>query len=431
MGKNKISSARSRLFSPWKLADTNSKSHHNHNFEIYAKNGDFESSIMDEDMQRAILQIEKEQLDRIEQNREEENMTNSSFLSEAPNLGLHSSNQNCLLLLSENILPQLSMEDQAMYNVFFDPEQVQPLLTLQEEVAEKEKPTAGSEPSLCSSDPQVRQVYTRIGEYLSRYQSGKLPKAFKIIPSLPNWDNILLLTKPHLWTPHAIYEATKIFTTTVKATQTKQFFQLVLLHSLRNNLIKNNQTRLDMPLYLALQKALKKAPALFLKGLLIPLCESKSCTVLEASVIARVIVQSQFPVLQSATALLKLSELSFTLPIGILVLVFLEKKQALPYRVIDTLIVKYFANQQTVGRDMVLPQVWFQALYTFIKSYGLELVPTQKRKLLDLIQSIQQHDMSKYIEKAIKINDMDEFDTEEDSDESSLNEDDCDIMMDE
>lgn len=42
MGKNKISSARSRLFSPWKLADTNSKSHHNHHFELYAKNGDFE-----------------------------------------------------------------------------------------------------------------------------------------------------------------------------------------------------------------------------------------------------------------------------------------------------------------------------------------------------------------------------------------------------
>lgn len=71
-------------------------------------------------------------------------MHNSSLLSEAPNLGLHSSNQNCLLLLSENILPQLSMEDQAMHNVFFDPEQVQPLLTLQEEVAEKEKPPAGN-----------------------------------------------------------------------------------------------------------------------------------------------------------------------------------------------------------------------------------------------------------------------------------------------
>lgn len=124
-----------------------------------------------------------------------------------------------------------------------------------------------------------------------------------------------------------------------------------------------------MPLYLSLQKSLKKAPALFLKGLLIPLCESKVCTVLEASVLARVIVQSQFPVLQSATALLKLSELPFTLPIGILILVFLEKKQALPYRVVDTLVLKYFSQKQELGSSMVMPHVWFQALYTFVKRY--------------------------------------------------------------
>lgn len=203
-----------------------------------------------------------------------------------------------------------------------------------------------------------------------------------------------------------------------------------------------------MPLYLSLQKSLKKAPALFLKGLLLPLCESKACTVLEASVLARVIVQSQFPVLQSATALLKLSELPFTLPIGILVLVFLEKKQALPYRVVDTLVLKYFSQKQELGSSMMMPHVWFQALYTFVKryiyklakkkkkshffyfcSYGMELVPTQKMKLLDLIQNIQQHEMSKLIEKAITINETDDFDTEE-SDES-LSDDNYDTMMDE
>ncbi|GAA5802309.1 hypothetical protein HPULCUR_007773 [Helicostylum pulchrum] len=425
MGKSKISSARSRLFSPWQLSDTNTKNSYNHQFDLYGKNGDFEASIMDQGMTRAILQIEKEQLDRMERNRDEENTPDRSALSTAQNLGT----QDCLLLLSENILPQLSLEDQAMHSIFFDPTQVQPLITLQQVVAEKELPSPGSEPSLCSSDSQVRQVYTRIGEYLARYQSGKLPKAFKIIPSLPNWDDILLLTKPHLWSPYATLEATKVFTTTVKATQTKQFFQLVLLHNLRLNLTKNNQTRLDMPLYLSLQKSLKKAPALFLKGLLIPLCESKVCTVLEASVLARVIVQSQFPVLQSATALLKLSELPFTLPIGILILVFLEKKQALPYRVVDTLVLKYFSQKQELGSSMVMPHVWFQALYTFVKSYGMELVPMQKRKLLDLIQNIQQHEMSKYIEKAITINETDDFETEE-SDES-LSDDNYDTMMDE
>ena len=29
---------------------------------------------------------------------------------------------------------------------------------------------------------------------MSRYKSGKLPKAFKIIPTLANWEEILYLT---------------------------------------------------------------------------------------------------------------------------------------------------------------------------------------------------------------------------------------------
>lgn len=77
------------------------------------------------------------------------------------------------------------------------------------------------------------------------------------------------------------------------------------------------------------------------------------------------------------------------------------------------------------------------SIYNFAKigflnyffSYGMELVPMQKRKLLDLIQNIQQHEMSKYIEKAITINETDDFETEE-SDES-LSDDNYDTMMDE
>lgn len=60
-------------------------------------------------------------------------------MSTAQNLGT----QDCLLLLSENILPQLSLEDQAMHSIFFDPTQVQPLITLQQVVAEKELPSPG------------------------------------------------------------------------------------------------------------------------------------------------------------------------------------------------------------------------------------------------------------------------------------------------
>ena len=60
-------------------------------------------------------------------------------------------------------------------------------------------------------DPKVVAVYTDIGKVLSRYTAGKLPKAFKVIPSLTEWEEILYLTRPDKWTPQAMFAATKIF----------------------------------------------------------------------------------------------------------------------------------------------------------------------------------------------------------------------------
>ena len=44
---------------------------------------------------------------------------------------------------------------------------------------------------------------------LSKYRSGKLPKAFKIIPALSNWEHILYITEPETWTAAAMYQATR------------------------------------------------------------------------------------------------------------------------------------------------------------------------------------------------------------------------------
>lgn len=33
-------------------------------------------------------------------------------------------------------------------------------------------------------NPEVKRVYTAIGKILSSYRSGKIPKAFKIVPNL-------------------------------------------------------------------------------------------------------------------------------------------------------------------------------------------------------------------------------------------------------
>ena len=46
---------------------------------------------------------------------------------------------------------------------------------------------------------------------LARYTAGKLPKAFKILPALANWQDVLWLTRPDEWSPHAVFAATRMF----------------------------------------------------------------------------------------------------------------------------------------------------------------------------------------------------------------------------
>ena len=40
-------------------------------------------------------------------------------------------------------------------------------------------------------DPRVVEVYRGVGQLLRRYTVGRLPKAFKIIPNLRNWEEVL------------------------------------------------------------------------------------------------------------------------------------------------------------------------------------------------------------------------------------------------
>ena len=54
---------------------------------------------------------------------------------------------------------------------------------------------------LCSSEddeeqipegmpPKVVEVYRSVGKIMSRYKAGKVPKAFKIIPNLKQWEEV-------------------------------------------------------------------------------------------------------------------------------------------------------------------------------------------------------------------------------------------------
>ena len=68
---------------------------------------------------------------------------------------------------------------------------------------------------------------------LSRYKSGPLPKTFKIIPTLRDWEEVLYITNPAEWTPQAMYQATRIFTSNLKAKMAQRFFNLILLEKVK------------------------------------------------------------------------------------------------------------------------------------------------------------------------------------------------------
>ena len=66
-------------------------------------------------------------------------------------------------------------------------------------------------------DPKAVEVYQGVGRILHRYSAGKLPKAFKIIPNLRNWEDVLFVTEPEQWSPHSVYQATRLFISNLNA----------------------------------------------------------------------------------------------------------------------------------------------------------------------------------------------------------------------
>ncbi|XP_056462248.1 bystin [Gadus chalcogrammus] len=233
-------------------------------------------------------------------------------------------------------------------------------------------------------DPRVVEVYRGVNKVLSRYRSGKLPKAFKIIPSLSNWEQILYMTEPETWTAAAMYQATRIFSSNLKERMAQRFFNLVLLPRIRDDIAEYK--KLNFHLYCALKKALFK-PGAFFKGILLPLCESGTCTLREAIIVGSILTKCSIPVLHSSAAMLKLAEMEYNGANSIFLRLLLDKKYALPFRVLDAL-VAHFLSFRSEKRE--LPVLWHQSLLTMAQRYKADLASEQKEAVLELLK-VQTH----------------------------------------
>jgi essential nuclear protein 1 len=247
----------------------------------------------------------------------------------------------------------------------------------------------------------------RVGFLLSRYKSGPLPKPFKILPTLPHWQTLLSITHPEKWTPNSVYAATRIFIS-AKPHIAQEFISLVLLDRVRDEIRETK--KLHVHLYNALKKALYK-PACFFKGFLFPLVASGTCTLREAHIVSSVITRVSIPVLHSAAALLRLCDLSAeqtsaslssegTGATNMFIRVFLEKKYALPYKVIDALVFHFLRfrgtdplqtdgdtamGDEAASKAYKLPVIWHQGLLAFAQRYRNDITEDQREALLDLL----------------------------------------------
>ncbi|KAK3109840.1 snoRNA-binding rRNA-processing protein [Teratosphaeriaceae sp. CCFEE 6253] len=253
----------------------------------------------------------------------------------------------------------------------------------------------------------VVEVYTQIATLLSRYKSGPLPKPLKVLPTVPQWEILLSITRPEQWTPNAVYEATKLFTS-ARPALAQAFVQDVLLPRVREDILETK--KLNVHLYKALKKSLYK-PAAFFQGCVFPLVDSGTCTLREATIVASVVARVSIPVLHSATAIYRLCEIADEQmaadvesagACNILLRTLLEKKYALPYQVVDAVVDHFMrlriarpdgdadtrmsgAGGKSGAMDYRLPVLWHQCLLAFAQRYKHELTEDQREGLLDLL----------------------------------------------
>eukprot|EP01063_Lacrimia_lanifica_P041180 TRINITY_DN9546_c0_g2_i1.p2 TRINITY_DN9546_c0_g2~~TRINITY_DN9546_c0_g2_i1.p2 ORF type:complete len:456 (+),score=220.26 TRINITY_DN9546_c0_g2_i1:77-1444(+) len=232
-----------------------------------------------------------------------------------------------------------------------------------EAMSRASRPGGGSSVGGQTFDPRVVKIYKTVGKMLKKYTVGKIPKAFKVLPSLQGWEELLWFTAPHEWSPHALYAATRMFAHTANEKMAQRFYNVILLPYIRSQF--KHMGKLHSHAFAAVRKAMWKIEA-FNKGFLLPLAKEPDLTMKEALVISSVLSKSTMHRNHAMVAIAKISQMPYNGSSSIILRILLDKSYDMPYAVID-LLVKHF--HQFVKDTRELPVLWHQCLLTFVQRY--------------------------------------------------------------
>ncbi|EGD79107.1 hypothetical protein PTSG_09834 [Salpingoeca rosetta] len=241
----------------------------------------------------------------------------------------------------------------------------------------------------------IVQLYRRVGQFLSTYKSGKMLKAVKRMPTQANWEELMYLTQPETWSAASMYQITRIFSSNLNAKKVQRFYNLVLLPRVRDDIAEFD--KLNYHLYRALMRALFKPRAFYL-GIVLPLCQSGDCTLREAVIISSVLAKKSIPPAESAAAMIKIAEMPYAGASSIFLRVLIDKKYALPYRVIDAL-VAHFVRAEHDRRD--LPVLWHQCFLVLAQRYRRYISDEQKEALKQVLKVHRHHKITPVILHAL------------------------------
>lgn len=412
-----------------------------HNDEDDEENGGGEG-FLDASSSRKILQLAKEQQDELEQ--EDEIQNKPSFAQSFKNQQIDSEEEEeedeysdfeeeeeVEEIVYDEEDAEVDPKDAELFNKYFqsngennnnnnDDDSFQPTINLADKILakiqekefqefQKQQQQQQSSPDNSNEDavllpPKVILAYEKIGQILSTYTHGKLPKLFKILPSLKNWQDVLYVTNPNSWTPHATYEATKLFVSNLSSNEATVFIETILLPRFRDSIENSDDHSLNYHIYRALKKSLYK-PGAFFKGFLLPLVDGY-CSVREATIAASVLTKVSVPVLHSSVALTQLLTRDFNPATTVFIRVLIEKKYALPYQTLDELVFYFMRfRNATINQDEnmenmdidqekttkvnngpQLPVVWHKAFLSFATRYKNDLTDDQKDFLLETVR---------------------------------------------
>ncbi|ORE10651.1 Bystin-domain-containing protein [Rhizopus microsporus var. microsporus] len=417
-------------YTTWDNSDLKTKRQKGDFFSLFNEIDGIEADA-DQHIKDAISQIERDQAKRLEELRQQQDLdSEESLVDKAKQLSTKS------VIISFDTLKLEFDEDSrgnALFKIALMDEDIKlhqtptwpvpkpvPIMSLERILVLRkyEKMQHGIEDiPLSTSNPKVAEIYKRLGMFLSRYKIGKLPRSFKIMPMLKNWEEVIYLTQPDHWTPQAMYEASKLFMSH-NTVQMQNFISYVLFPYTRQRITNNSNYHLEYPVFLALQTALLNA-RIFTLGYLKPLCESGECTAMEASVIG--CIMALHTKLKPVPILWSLMSLPFSIPTTLFILVALERKRKRIPRAFYRPLTYYFIRAAESANQ--LPYIWYQALYVFAKYCADELDKSELYRLMKLVRARKGHyvDMITNIQNVLMpllpLHKPDDFDSPADGEE--------------